>query len=157
MDAKSIVQSFIQKQAPITVELEDGRIVTISKFKVKQIPLMADLVSKVEAVIKNKNAELEAEYLKLKEAEDIEGLKAFAGDTSGNMNLIVGVIVDQLEAVSAVLSSITGLAVDEVMELTIDELAALVTGVVLLNKDFFTQKVLPALMKVLSAAPKLSK
>lgn len=157
MEAKDIVQSFIMKVAPITVELESGREVSITKFKVRQIPLMADLMAKVQKDIKEKSDALAVEFQKLKDAEDEQGLRDFANDTDSNNTLIVSIITNHLESVALVLASVTGLTVDEVMDLSIDELAALATGVVLLNKDFFIQKVLPQFMKILSLAPQLSK
>lgn len=157
MTAAEIVQSFITKVDPVTVELEDGRKVTIGKFKVRQIPLMANLMTLVQKDIAEKSEALGKEYQKLKDAEDAEGLKAFANDTEGNMNLIVSVVTNHLNSVAEVIASVTGLTLDAVLDLSIDELAALATGVVLLNKDFFIEKVLPAFVKILSQVPQLTK
>lgn len=157
MDTKALVQSFIEKSDPVDVTLTNGDVVTVRKFKVKDIPLISGLLVKLQKFIADRSAKLEEEYAKLKEAGDEEGLRAFAKDTEGNMNLIVTMVTDNLDDVAGVLASVTGLSIDRVMDLELDELAALCMGVVLLNKDFFTQKVLPALMKILGQAPKLTK
>ncbi|MCF1459395.1 MAG: hypothetical protein LPH21_18165 [Shewanella sp.] len=154
--AQDLVNSLINPTTPIVVDLGDmGKTVTITKFKVRHIPMVMKVMTKFQKAMKSQSEELKGEFDALKQAGDAEGLKNFAAgeDGSATNGVLLKLISEHFDDCKGLLGVCSGLTPEEVEDLSLDEATAIVTGIVLLNKDFFMERVLPMVLQILGRAP----
>lgn len=117
-----------------SVTLSDGREVAVSKMKVKHIKTSLDLIRNI----------LEGLSTATKGSE--QGTSGIPGLSGGlTPDTILQLISNNIDATFKLLSYHVSIPEADIQELDIEDLFALVMKAVELNKDFFTQKVLPAL------------
>lgn len=147
--AETLVKSLMVATKPITVTVESlgGKEISIGKFKLKHMPIVIKMFNIVKGDIQAISAKFSEEFDRIKESGDEEKLRKFAageGETeTGTGDVIFKIIENHLGTLAELLSLCTGLTVDEIQELEIDEAAAITLGVVMLNRDFFMERVLP--------------
>ena len=131
MDTKQALEKLFSQK---TVTLSDGRDVAINRVSVRTLGPALALLAKV------------VEDLKLDITKGID-TTAFDGDPAGVLKLIS----KHYDDVVAVVADHCALSLDEVKQLEADDGVMLAQAVYLLNQDFFTKNVLPA-MSLVSAS-----
>lgn len=155
LTAQELVNSLTKNTTPITIELGTlGKTVTITKLKMRHIPTVLVVFDLLRKEMEGKSKELDVEFDKLKAAEDAEGLTAFANDIGATDGVLVQLISQHFDKVVELLSVCSGLTIEEANDLDLDEATAIATGVVLMNRDFFMERVLPTMLKLFGSVPK---
>ena len=135
MDTKEALNKLFSEG---TVTLRDGRVVKISKVSIRTLGPALNLLAKV------------VEDLKLDVAKGID-TDAFGGDPAAVLKLIS----KHYDDVASVVGMHCDLGQDGFMTLEADDGLLVTQSVYLLNQDFFTKNVLPALSLV-SAKPEVA-
>lgn len=125
MDTKQALEKLFSQK---TVTLSDGRDVAINRVSVRTLGPALALLAKV------------VEDLKLDITKGID-TTAFDGDPAGVLKLIS----KHYEELVTVAASLTDLTLDDAQKLGADDGVLLIQAVYLVNQDFFTKNVLPAL------------
>lgn len=121
---------------PVIVELGDGREVEIRRCKVLQI-------SRVLRLVRDFFKDLKVEKIGDIPQVDLQ-----------NPTMLLGLLVDYADQVFEVTSMLTSLDEKDMQELEMDDAILVVREVWLLNQNFFLQKILPLVSKMLPVPTK---
>lgn len=120
---------------PMIVELSDGREVEIRRCKVLQISRVLRLVSDFFS------------DMKVKRVGDLPNIDL------QNPAILLNLLANYADQVFEVSAMLTSLEEDEVKELEMDDAILVVREVWLLNQNFFLEKILPMVQKLLPPVP----
>ena len=120
---------------PVIVELSDGREVEIRRCKVLQISRVLRLVSDFFS------------DMKVKRVGDLPNIDL------QNPGVLLNLLANYADQVFEVSAMLTSLEEDEVKELEMDDAILVVREVWLLNQNFFLEKILPMVQKLLPPVP----
>ena len=120
---------------PVIVELGDGREVEIRRCKVLQISRVLRLVSDFFT------------DMKVKRVGDLPSIDL------QNPAILLNLLANYADQVFEVSAMLTSLEEDEIKELEMDDAILVVREVWLLNQNFFLEKILPMVQKLLPPVP----
>jgi hypothetical protein len=127
-------------EKPFSVTLPSGRAVEVQVCKTRHLPILLRLLALVFEPLNIKLSQ------KPKPGEIASMLD--------NLSFVLNIVATNLPVVLEAARSLTPLKPDEIDDLDIDDLVALLDAIIRRNYDFFTQRLLPALEKYLPAEVK---